>query len=55
MSGMAETLLTFGALVAFLALGVWSPWKNSDHPLWWLVLTGICALAFVTFGVRLTR
>lgn len=52
---MAEALLASGALVAYLALGVWSPWKDSDHPGFWLVLTGICALAFVTFGARLTR
>lgn len=48
-------LLTGVALVAFLALGVWSPWKNSDYPLLWLALTGICALAFIALGARLTR
>lgn len=41
------------ALVGFLGLGVWSPWRDSDHPGLWLALTGICALGFMAFGVRL--
>lgn len=48
-------LLTGAALVAFLGLGVWSPWRDSDHPGLWLALTGICALAFIAFGAHLGR
>lgn len=39
-------ILAGAALVAYFALGVWSPWKESDYPGLWLILTA---------GLRLRR
>lgn len=55
MSATAEVLLALGALGAYLGLGVWAPWKDSDHPFWWLILIGICGYAALSFVVPLAR
>jgi hypothetical protein len=48
-------LLAGVALVSYFALGLWSPWKDSDHPGRWLILAAGCAFAFLWFAAPLFR
>jgi hypothetical protein len=48
-------LLAALALAAYFALGLWAPWKESDYPGLWLILTGVCAYAALWFGLPLGR
>lgn len=48
-------VLAGAALVAYFALGVWSPWKKSDRPGLWLILTGTCGYAALWFAAPLFR
>lgn len=48
-------LLAGVALAAYFALGVWSPWKESDYPGLWLILTAVCAYAALWFTAPMFR
>ena len=48
-------LLAGVALIAYLALGVWSPWKDSDYPGLWLILTGACGYVALWFAAPVFR
>jgi hypothetical protein len=40
---------------AMSELGVWSPWKDSDRPVWWVILTAGCAYGALWFAAPLFR
>ena len=48
-------LLGGAALVSYFALGLWEPWKDSDHPGQWLVLMAGCGYAALWFAAPLFR
>lgn len=48
-------LLAGAALIAYFGLGVWSPWKDSDRPVRWVILTAGCAYGALWFAAPLFR
>jgi hypothetical protein len=48
-------LLAAVALAGYFGLGVWSPWKESDYPGLWLILTAVCAYGALWFAAPLVR
>lgn len=46
-------LLAAVGLGAYLALGMWAPWKDSDQPELWLLLAGVCGYGALWFGLPL--